>query len=161
MKEFTLRVSDTWRLLQGGILDRRRFAILIVWCALMNFAFSGCIITPGGSDAVRSNLNEETASKIIPGKTTRDDVLMMLGKPNELLENGKQFTYTRKYELALAFPGGLESGKQLNRANRYLLIIDFDERGIVSRRDFIAPYEFHDKPLRGGVPPFSLPPSYR
>lgn len=84
----------------------------------------------------------------------------MLGQPDEVLGNGKQFTYVRKYEVALISPGGPGSGKQLNPANRYVLKVDFDEQGIVSRRDFIAPYEFHDKPVHG-VPPFDSPPSYR
>jgi len=84
----------------------------------------------------------------------------MLGPPDEVLGDGKQFTYVRKYEVALISPGGLGSGKQLNPVNRYLLKVDFDEQSIVSRRDFIAPYEFYDKPIHR-VPPFSPPPSWR
>jgi len=76
----------------------------------------------------------------------------MLGQPDEVLGNGKQFTYVRKYELALISPGG--------PPDRYLLKVYFDEQGIVSRRDFIAPYEFNDKPLRG-VAPYTSPPLYR
>lgn len=84
----------------------------------------------------------------------------MLGKPDEVSDNGKQFTYVRKYEVALISPRRLASGKQLSPANRYVLIIQFDEQGIVSKRDFIAPYELHDRPLPG-VPPYTYPPSYR
>jgi hypothetical protein len=106
------------------------------------------------------NLNEETASRIIPGKTSREEVLMMLGQPDEALADGRQFTYVRKYEVAMTLSGGSGTGKQSNPATRYLLKIDFDEQGIVSRRDFVAPYEFHDKAILG-VPPFRPPPSYR
>ncbi len=84
----------------------------------------------------------------------------MLGQPDQVSGNGKQFTYVRKYEVALISPGRLVSGKKLNPANRYVLTVEFDEQSIVSRRDFIAPYEFHDRPLHG-VPPFTNPPSYR
>lgn len=80
----------------------------------------------------------------------------MLGQPDEVSGNGKQFTYVRKYEVALMSAGGLGSGKQSNPADRYLLKVEFDEKDIVSRRDFIAPYELHDKPLHG-VPPYTSP----
>ncbi|MGA7877181.1 MAG: hypothetical protein WCA08_16095 [Desulfoferrobacter sp.] len=115
-----------------------RLTILIVWCVLLSVALSGCIYV--GSDSSRVNLNEKTASKIIPGKTTREEVAAMLGQPDQVSGNGKQFTYVRKYEVALISPGRLVSGKKLNPANRYVLTVEFDEQSIVSRRDFIAPY---------------------
>jgi outer membrane protein assembly factor BamE (lipoprotein component of BamABCDE complex) len=136
----------------------QRPATAIVWCVLLGVVLSGCIYV--GSDSSRVNLNEETASKIIPGKTTRQEIVAMLGQPDEVSGSGKQFTYVRKYESALVSPGGLTAGKQLKPADRYLLKVEFDEQGIVSWRDFIAPYEFHDKPLHG-VRPFSPPPSFR
>lgn len=135
-----------------------QISILIVWCVLVSVVASGCVYV--ASDSSRANLNEETASKIIPGKTTREEVLTILGQPDEVSGNGKQVTYVRKYEVALISPRRLASGKQLNPANRYVLIIQYDEQDIVSQRDFIAPYELHDKPLHG-VPPFNYPPSYR
>ncbi len=138
--------------LKATILKQRILAIVIVWCVLLSISFSGCAYV--GHSSSRSNLNEETASRIIPGKTTRAEVLAMLGQPDEISENGKQLTYVKKYELALISPGGL------NPATRYLFIIDFDEQGIVARRIFISPYEFHDKPIHE-VPPFNSPPSYR
>ncbi len=143
---------------KGTVLNRQRVTIRIVWCVFLSVAFSGCLYIGSGSSRV--NLDKETASKIIPGKTTREEVLTMLGPPDEVLGGGKQIRYVRKYEVALIFSGGPGSGTQLNPANRYLLKVDFDEQGIVSRRDFIAPYEFHDKPVHGD-PPFSPPPSWR
>jgi outer membrane protein assembly factor BamE (lipoprotein component of BamABCDE complex) len=132
----------------------QRLAIVLVWCVLLSVVLSGCIYV--GSDSSRVNLNEETASKIIPGKTTRQEVVTLLGQPDEVSGNRKQFTYVRKYEVALMPAGGLGSGKQSNSADRYLLKVEFDEKDIVSRRDFIAPYELHDKPLHG-VPPYTSP----
>lgn len=137
-------------------MHRRTMAI--VWCALLSALLNGCLYV--GSNPSRANLNEETASKIIPGKTTRQEVVTMLGRPDEVLDNGKRFTYVRKYELALISLGGAGAGKQSNAADRYLLKIDFDERGVVSRSDFIAPYEFHDRPLHG-TPPYASHPAYR
>lgn len=83
---------------------------------------------------------------------------MMLGQPEEVLANGKQFTYSRRYEVAVIFPGGPGAGKQLNPATRFLLKLDFDEQGIVKRRNFIAPYEYQDKPVQA-YPPYSSWPS--
>lgn len=139
-------------------MNQRKLTSLLVWCVSLSIAFSGCVYV--GADPSRANLNEETASKIIPGKTTREEVLKMLGPPDEILSNGDQFTYMRKYEMALLSPGGLGSGKPSGPANRYVLKVDFDKQGIVSRRDFTAPYEFHDKPVLG-VPPYRPIPSYR
>lgn len=126
------------------------------WCVLLIFALSGCVAYVG-SDSARSNLNVETVSKIIPRKSTKADVLMTLGQPDEVLADGKQFRYVRKYQLAVIFPG---SGSKPDPANRYVLSIEFDEQGIVSRRDFTAPYELHDKPVQG-VPPLTHPPLFR
>jgi hypothetical protein len=131
---------------------------VFVRCVLLSVVLSGCIYV--GSDSSRANLNEETASKIIPGKTTRQDVVIMLGQPDEVLGDGKQFMYVRKYEVALISPGRLGAGKPLNPANRYLLKVEFDEQDVVSRRNFIAPYELHDEPLHG-VPPCTSPPLHR
>ena len=143
---------------KGTSLNHWRLTVYIVWGVFLSVAFSGCIYVGSGSSRV--NLNQETASHIIPGETTWEEVLTMLGPPDEVLGGGRQIIYMRKYEVALISPGGLGSGKPLNPANRYLLRVDFDEQGIVSRREFIAPYEFHDKPIHGD-PPFRPPPSWR
>ncbi|MHC1729053.1 MAG: hypothetical protein AB9866_24160 [Syntrophobacteraceae bacterium] len=139
-------------------MGQRRLTFLIGWCVLLSIACSGCLVKTPGPGAARSNLNAETASKIIPEKTTREEVLLILGQPDEVSANGKQFTYRRKYEVALTFPGGPGAGKQSNPATRYLLRLDFDEKGIVSRRYFTAPYEYQDKPVQG-YPPYSSSPS--
>ena len=135
---------------------QRRFAFLVVWIVLLSLATSGCLIKTSDPGASRSNLNQETASRIIPGETTREAVLLMLGKPDEISENGRQFTYLRKYEVALVFPGG--AGRRPTPATRYLLRLEFDESGIVSQRYFTAPYEHQDKPIQA-YPPYSSSPS--
>jgi len=140
-------------------LNRLRLVIAAGWCAALIFALSGCIAHTG-PDSSRSNLNEETVSRIFPGKSTRADVIALLGQPDEASADGKRFTYARKYEVAVLFPGGTGPGKKPQAANRYLLNVEFDEQGIVSRLDFSAPYEFHDKQIRG-APPFNSPPLYR
>lgn len=132
----------------------QRLATVIARCVLLSLVLNGCIYV--GSDSSRVNLNEETASKIIPGRTTRQEVVTLLGQPDEVSGDGRQFTYMKKYEVALMSLGGPGSGKQSNQANRYLLKVEFDEQDIVSRREFIAPYELHDKPLPAG-PPYTSP----
>jgi hypothetical protein len=132
----------------------------MVWWLLLSVFLSGCVYIDIGSDPSRVNLNEATASRIIPGQTTREEVLTMLGPPDEASGNGKQITYVQKYAVALLSPGRLASGEPLQPANRYILVVEFDERGIVSRRDFIAPSELHDQPPRGAHPS-TYPPSFR
>lgn len=139
-------------------LFTQKLAFVIVWCVLFIIVLSGCIYV--GSDPSKIHLNEETAAKIIPGRTTRQEVVAMLGQPDEVLGEEKQFRYVRKYELAVISPGWLGARKQLHPANRYVLRLEFDQEGIVSRRDFIAPYEFHDRPLHDAQP-FSSPPAFR
>ena len=133
----------------------QRLASAVVRCVLLGVLVSGCAyVRP---DPARENLNEEAASRIIPGKTTRLEVVAMLGQPDEVLDGGKQFTYVKKYELALIPTGGPGAGKRPDTPNRYVLKVEFDERDIVSRRDFNAPYEFHDRPLQGISPTTSHP----
>jgi hypothetical protein len=104
--------------------------------ALTSMIFVACMPVPllrGDEDYSRNNIGDKVPEFVVPGKTTRADVLLSLGEPDGASENGIQFTYTR-----VTSNGGLGfaiSTSTLYRAEGMTyrrLIILFDETGIVT-----------------------------
>ena len=80
----------------------------------------------------RTNVREETTTTIIPGQTTKQDVFLTLGEPDEASPDGSRLVYRWIKVKALVFgpgPGGTTLVKW------YFLAITFDERGVVSHRE--------------------------
>ena len=79
----------------------------------------------------RTNVNEETALTIIPGQTTKQEVFLALGEPDEVSPDGKTLAYRwAKVKLLLLFGrGALPVGK------KYKLLITFDEHGVITQRE--------------------------
>ena len=78
----------------------KRFFGLLLICAFGAVLFAGCgaeraAIDPIGYKSIRegSEITEEDAEKIVDGKTTKDEVYLMFGKPSEVLEDGRVFAY--------------------------------------------------------------------
>jgi outer membrane protein assembly factor BamE (lipoprotein component of BamABCDE complex) len=79
----------------------------------------------------RTNVSEETALTIIPGRTTREEVLLALGDPDEVSPDGQSFVY-RWTKVKLTIEGGfspIEMGK------KYQLLVSFSEHGVVTQRE--------------------------
>ena len=96
---------------------------------------AGCIIIPTDyhtSDS-RTNIREETTTTINPGHTTKEDVFLALGEPDETSPDGSCLVYrwTKVKAIVGAYGGG---GVELMK--EYNLIITFDERGVVVHREF-------------------------
>jgi outer membrane protein assembly factor BamE (lipoprotein component of BamABCDE complex) len=85
----------------------------------------------------RRNVREETALMIIPGQTTRGEVFLVLGEPDQYLLDGSRVVYNWAKVKAL-HPYAPESVQKSS------LIITFDERGVVAQREvqknFSAPW---------------------
>ncbi len=88
---------------------------------------SGCIIPlagfhPAGS---RHNVTAGVQSKLHPGVTTLEEVILLLGEPDSSLSDGEEIRYewVRIYALG-------DSGAPLSR--KYILTIDFDVSNRVS-----------------------------
>jgi outer membrane protein assembly factor BamE (lipoprotein component of BamABCDE complex) len=73
-----------------------------------------------------TEITEEEANQIVDGKTTKDEVYLLFGKPSEVLEDGHVFVYNwvrgRKGNF-LGFGGGTQRA--------YSLMVTFDENRVV------------------------------
>ena len=80
-------------------------------CVIFGAICAGCIIIPTDYHALdsRTNVREETTTTIIPGQTTKVDIFLALGEPDEVSPDGSRLVYrwTKvKVIVAVAGPGG-------------------------------------------------------
>jgi len=113
-------MGKVWRSLLVAVL-----AVVFLWgCGIERAA-----IDPVGYRSIRQGdeITEEDAEQIVVGKTTKDDVYLMFGKPSEVVEDGHVFVYNwvRGSKANLL---GLGSGS----ASAHCLIITFDDNRIVT-----------------------------
>ena len=100
----------------------------------------------------RTNVREETTTTIIPGQTTKEDVFLALGEPDEVSPDGSRLVYrwTKvKLVLIIVGPGG---GASIPITKGYKLIITLDERGVVLHREFHGELEDNDDRPRSQEP---------
>jgi outer membrane protein assembly factor BamE (lipoprotein component of BamABCDE complex) len=92
---------------------------------------TACIPVSYYARGSRTNVQEKTLSLIIPGQTTREQVLSTLGPPDQVSPNGNQIVYS--WEKVKAIVGfGYGYGHAIQRSN---LVITFDERNVVVQRE--------------------------
>jgi len=111
-------------------------------CLLLWATCTGCIIIPTNyytSDS-RKNVQEETTSTIIPGQTTKRDIFLALGEPDEVSPDGRRLVYhwSKVYAvwaMGMASPSGASGGAG-TIGRKYDLIITFDGTDVVSQREF-------------------------
>jgi outer membrane protein assembly factor BamE (lipoprotein component of BamABCDE complex) len=81
---------------------------------------------------MRENRAEAIIPSIISGQTTKAEVLLTLGEPDQDL--GNQFVYHwQKLKFLLLVPGGYHAGG-FTVHKECKLIVTFDERGVVSKQ---------------------------
>lgn len=116
-------------------MTRQALTRCVGFCATLGVICAGCIIipvppfhTPGS----RMNVREETVATINPGQTTKEDVYLALGEPDEVSPDGGQMVYhwTKVKAFMLEYAGLPSALKK-----KYSLIITFDERGVVIHRE--------------------------
>lgn len=144
-------------------------AILFVCVIIATLSLAGCLIVPADhyKGYSRENVSEEPSAGIVPGTTTREEVLMRLGEPDRASEDESEFWY-----MASKVKGGIivgYSGSDI--VIDYIHAIGFDRNGRVEtvrlmKTDSIEKYEFWSNELVGGnfgisytpEPHFSRPP---
>ena len=117
-------------------MTRKTLTRCVGFCATLGAICAGCVIIPTDyhTPDSRTNVREETTITIIPGQTTKEDIFLALGEPDEVSPDGRQLAYhwTKVKVFLAAFGGrGSEEFKK-----EYYLIITFDERGAVMHREF-------------------------
>ena len=112
----------------------------ILTVAAVVSALSGCVdLKPprdvGGS---RSNVGEQLPAFIVEGKTTRDDVLLQIGEPDERGYFDRWFVYQSQRSFGGAAVGivpGLVAGAEAVRYRR--IVVSFDDAGVVAKASFV------------------------
>jgi len=101
-------------------------------------ALAGCPVPIPGGDTheSRQNVGDAVPEFIVIGKTTRADVLLMLGEPDGISEGATRLTYARRTSeggLLLVLPAGYTmAGVMTEKMTYRRLIIDLDAAGLVA-----------------------------
>lgn len=106
--------------------------------AVVFFLLSGCLPIPvlpfGDTEQSRQNITDGVPDFIVVGKTTRADVLLLLGDPDRKKDNDRNFLYFRETEEGgVAFVvGGAGRGAIVGTPVTFrVLIVGFDAAGVV------------------------------
>lgn len=119
--------------------------------ALLLSLLSGCLPVPvlpfGDTERSRQNITDTVPDFIVIGKSTRADILLVLGEPDQKMDLDARFLYFRETEeggMAFLYGGGGRGGITGTPIAYSVLTVGFDGRGIVTdvkarkiiRRDF-------------------------
>ena len=90
---------------------------------------AGCLIIP--TDAYisysRENIAEEPPAAVVPEKTTREEVMLNLGEPDEASQDELELWYMASKMKAIIIAG--DRGGEIDRD--YIHVIRFDRKGVV------------------------------
>lgn len=117
---------------------------------------AGCIIIPTpehNSGTARSNLDREIPSRIQPGVSTIEDVVLSLGEPDAVSSDERRLAYRSEKIIAYWMAGGGYSGGIGVLTRDHYLLFEVDEAGVVTRRDPSATWLVSTSPeklLRAG-----------
>jgi hypothetical protein len=109
---------------------------------------SGCVVLPVPVDYYQSESRENIENKIseviVPGKTCKDEVFLILGEPDDALDDDRSLVYRNKKVKYLIFwgitAGYIGSAGVGEWDQDYHLEINFDENGIVTNTSFRKGY---------------------
>lgn len=118
------------------------------------FVALGCLCACTPTFHTRGNFIEpELLAKVVPGKTTRGEVRLILGPPStEGFLAGDEWYYIGEHTETVSFL------KPKTTAYR-LFIIDFDERGYVKSIKTIDQKTHHIEPVKAKTPTYGKDPS--
>ena len=103
------------------------------------FCLTGCLPVPvlpfGDRDGSRQNITDQVPGFIAVGKTTRAEVLLTLGEPDQKTDNDDRFQYVRASEeggVGFMFGGAGRGGITGVPVTIRVLSVSFDGKGVVS-----------------------------
>jgi outer membrane protein assembly factor BamE (lipoprotein component of BamABCDE complex) len=121
--------------------------------AAFSIGLAGCIYIPTPEHSAmqadggyRAAISDEKVARISVGRTTRADILLALGRPTQRIQDDRYFAYdwatVQGYFVFGIAPG---AGGMAAVPNRYSLLIEFDQGGVVRRFTKIETgYSFRD-----------------
>ena len=120
----------------------QKSTIRTVLCIVLCMMATGCIPTNYYTSDSRKNVSQKMAELIVPGETTKEDVFLSLGEPDEVSLDETSFTYRWTKVIAIWFVATSGyTGGFVDMERDYNIVIDFDKNGVVSA------YEFRKGPL--------------
>ena len=105
-------------------------------------SFAGCLIIPVDyyQTGSRHNLNPQTEASLRVGETTKEEVLLLLGEPDLVSDDGQELGYAWTKVKALVFiaagsaGGGVGGGAASGELERsYVLSVSFDSSNRVTQ----------------------------
>ena len=117
-------------------LRRARLPLALVLCSRLAACVLPIPIEPRELPSSRSNIGDTPPAFLVAGRTTRADVLLELGEPDQESEHEQFLTYIRVSTeggvLLLAGAGGQGGAIRSESLLYRFLTIRFDERGVVA-----------------------------
>lgn len=123
----------------------RNYFVNALRCALivtLVVATAGCPVPfkSGYSDTSRQNLSADSARQLAIGVSTRQDVLIRLGEPDESAPDESWFIYGSTYGqggiVFVLFAGGSAAGAGWEKMEYRRLLVTFDEKGLLTKAEF-------------------------
>ena len=125
-------------------------------------AFVTACVAPLQPEEIRA-LEDRSVAFIVPGKTTREDVLTHFGAPTKAFEGERIFTYrmTLSETVGLTTSPGYQypNGTTTRRVHGYHLVVIFDRDGKVARYRLLKPGTFRNpvEAIKTETTPDTLP----
>jgi outer membrane protein assembly factor BamE (lipoprotein component of BamABCDE complex) len=109
-------------------MTRASICTSVVFGGISLVLLTGCIVIPVDyySRGSRHNLAEQTAASLQRNKTTKEEVLLLLGEPDYVSEDGQRFGYTWKKTKVIFVVAGQPAAGGGVFQRRYLLQLSFD-----------------------------------
>jgi len=108
--------------------------VVLVWIVLVLLA--GCIVVPLPEHALlggRGAISEQDSASLGVGETIREFVLLTFGEPDLVLNQQNIFIYHWQVSQGYFLVGGYGAGAAGPIAKDYLLMLEFDQEGRLSR----------------------------
>jgi len=138
-----------------------RAAVLGALLGALVLSGTGCIVLPIPSnrlgDYSRKDIPPEVMNELVAGQTTRQEVLLRLGEPDEWSADASQCRYhweRVKWDIIVIVGGGYSAAAADIPINKnHDLIICFDSAGVISDRQFNAQFKSSEQEMRRQMTP--------
>ncbi len=120
---------------------------------------ASCLVIPIPTNRVgdfsRKDIRPEAMDPLVAGQTTREQVLLRLGEPDEWSPDGSQYRYhweKVKWDIFWIVAGGYSAvGGDIPINKNHDLLISFDRSGVITSRTFTSAYQ--ESELQKPAPP--------
>jgi len=114
--------------------------VKIIFVLVLVLFSSACLVipTPEHRDHGRVPCDDEKTAFMVKDTTTKEEILLKLGEPDLVLNQERIFVYRWEMVAAYFFVGGYGAGTGGPIQKPHFLIIEFNDRNLVSRHEVRA-----------------------